>query len=244
MKVSWDALAKPYDRGVSQGILYPDSSPGVAWNGLTSVTEKGDDSPDEVYVDGQKVKSRIRPASFSGSISAYMYPDEFEPYNGLVTGVTGQLRRPFGLSYRSNRELHLVYNATAAPSDTKYATLADSISITEFSWDFTTVPVDIPGSRPSAHLIIVVDDAQPSAISDLEALIYGDDDNDPVLPSPPEVLEIFESHTTLRITDNGDGSWTAIGPSSAIVMLDSTTFQITWPSAIFIDATSYKISSL
>jgi hypothetical protein len=93
-------------------------------------------------------------------------------------------------------------------------------------------------------LTIVVDDVQPGALADLEALIYGDDDNDPVLPSPTEVLEIFESHTTLRITDNGDGSWTATGPDSAIVMLDATTFQITWPSAIFIDATSYKISSL
>jgi hypothetical protein len=244
MRISWDDLDKPVTQGISQGVLYTEDSPGVSWNGLISVTEKGDDASSDVYLDGQKVRSRIRLSSFTGTISAFMYPEEFEPYDGIVTGVTGQTRKPFGLSYRSNQELHLVYNAMTSPPGNAYSTLTDQVNMTSFSWDFTTVPVDIPGGRPSAHLVIKVDDAQPGVMTDLEALIYGDDDDDPFLPSPADILEIFESHTTLRITDNGDGTWTATGPSTAIVMLDSTTFQIDWPSAIFIDATSYKISSL
>jgi hypothetical protein len=244
MRISWDDLDKPVTQGISQGVLYTEDSPGVSWNGLISVTEKGDDASSDVYLDGQKVRSRIRPSSFAGTISAFMYPEEFEPYDGIVTGVTGQTRKPFGLSYRSNHELHLVYNAMTSPPGNAYSTLTDQVNMTSFSWDFTTVPVDIPGGRPSAHLVIRVDDAQPGVMTDLEALIYGDDDDDPFLPSPAVILEIFESHTTLRVTDNGDGTWMATGPSTAIVMLDSTTFQIDWPSAIFIDATSYKISSL
>lgn len=244
MRISWDELVRPVTQGVSQGVLYTEDAPGVSWSGLTSVTEKGDDSASEIYVDGQKVRSRIRPKSFAGTISAYMYPEEFGPYDGVVLGVTGQPRKPFGLSYRSNKEIHVVYNAMTSPPGSSYTTLGEQTALTEFSWDFTTTPVDIPGGGPSAHLVISVDDAQPGAITDLEALLYGDDDNDPALPSPADILEIFESHTTLRITDNGDGTWTATGPSTAITMLDSTTFQIAWPSAIFIDATSYKISSL
>jgi hypothetical protein len=78
----------------------------------------------------------------------------------------------------------------------------------------------------------------------LEDVLYGTDDESPRLPSPEEVFEIFEENAILRIIDNGDGTWTAIGPDSAIEMLDSETFEITWPSAVYIDADTYTISSL
>lgn len=244
MRISWDGDTRIYSQGVSNGILYPQNSPGVPWNGLISVTEKGDDSTSGLYLDGVRYRSRNVPSAFSGTIAAFTYPDEFEPYNGNLTGVTGQPRQSFGFCYRSNREIHLVYNALATPSNVAYSSISSDVNSVSFSWDFSTVPMNIPGGRPSAHLVVTVDYAQPDAISDLEGMIYGDDANDPFLPDPATIYALFESYAVLTIVDNGDGTWTATGPDTAITMLDSDTFQIDWTSAIFIDADTYKISSL
>lgn len=219
MRVTWDDV-RPYTQGIKQGVLYPENSPGVAWNGLTSVTEKGDDSSSSLYLDGQKIRTRVAPSSFAGTIKALTYPDEFEPMIGLVSGISSQARQSFGFSYRNNREIHLVYNALAAPSSDQYSSLSDQSSPVEFSWDFTTQPVEIPGGRKSSHLVVLIDYAQSGAISSLEALLYGDDTNDPSLPDPAAVLDIFESNAVLRITDNGDGTWTAVGPDDVITMVD------------------------
>lgn len=245
MRISWDGDSnRVYSAGVDSGVFYPQNSPGVPWNGLISVAEKDGTTIDTSYIDGQKYRNQLKPSNFSGTISAFTYPDEFEPYNGLVGFISGQPRDSFGFSYRTNNELHLVYNAMAGVSNDEYSSLGSTASPVAFQWDFTTLPVDIPYGRPSAHLVIMLDYANADAMSDLEAVIYGNDTNDPSLPDPSDVLEIFESHTTLRITDNGDGTWTADGPDDVITMLDSNTFQIDWPSAVFIDATSYTIRSL
>ena len=244
MRVSWDDANRPYSDGVSNGVLYPKNTPGVAWNGLVSVTEKADDNPVAMYIDGQKAQNHIVPSVFAGTITAYTYPDEFEQYIGMISGVTAQPKSSFGFSYRDNRELHLIYNALAAPSSDQYVSIGGDISPIVFSWDFTTVPVDVYSSKATSHLVVSLDYADSAAISDLEDMVYGNDDNDPSLPDPATVLELFESHTTLRITDNGDGTWTAYGPDDVVQMIDANTFEITWPSAIFIDANSYRIYSL
>jgi hypothetical protein len=227
-------------------MLYPDPdiSPGVPWNGLLSVTEKGDATPNTLYLDGQRYKNQQTSSVFSGTISAYTYPDEFEPYNGLFDGATAQTRSAFGFSYRTSSELHLVYNAKVSPSSDQYVTKGDSTTAVSFSWAFTTLPVKFPGGRPSAHIVILVDRAQPETIAALEDMLYGSDIYDASLPSPETVLALFEYYTVVEITDNGDGTWTADGPDSVITMLDANTFQIDWPSAVFIDATSYRIYSL
>jgi len=219
MRVTWDDV-RPFSQGIKQGVLYPENSPGVAWNGLVSVTEKGDDSPSSLYIDGQKIRNKAALATFAGNISAFTYPDEFEPMIGLVSGITSQPRPSFGFSYRNNNELHLVYNALVSPSSDQYSSLSEQPGATAFSWDFTTQPAEIPGGRPCAHLVVLLDYSQSGAISDLEAILYGDDDNDPSLPDPADVIDIFESNAVLRITDNGDGTWTAVGPDDVITMVD------------------------
>ena len=245
MRISWDGAANPsYSTGVNSGVFYPQNSPGVPWNGLVSVTETGDATQDASYIDGQKYRNRVLAGTFAGTISAFTYPDEFEPYNGLVGYVSGQPRSSFGFSYRTNNELHLVYNAMISPSSDQYASIGSDVSPVAFQWAFTTTPVATPVSRASAHIVIDLNSANPDAVSDLEAVIYGDDMNDPSIPDPSDVYAIFESHTTLMITDNGDGTWTATGPDDVVVMLDDITFQIDWPSAVFIDADSYTIRSL
>jgi len=244
MRLTWDDTAREYTSGLSQGVLYPEAGAGVAWNGLISVTESGGQSPEIRYLDGRRYMNKVAPRLFSGSISAFTYPDEFEPCIGISGVLTEQDRQSFGFSYRTNSELHIVYNAMVAPSKRDYQTTGIKIGLVTLDWNFVTLPVKIPGGKSSSHLVIILGDSSPAAITDLEALIYGNDTDDAVLPDPADVISIFESYTTLRIDDNGDGTWTATGPSSAITMLDASTFQIAWPSAIFIDATSYTISSL
>jgi hypothetical protein len=244
LRITWDGDNRPYSEGVSQGVLYPENSPGVAWNGLISVTEKGDDSSSALYLDGQIYRNRNVPSNFSGTIVAYMYPDDFDIYNGVYLGRTGQPRPSFGLCYRSNEELHIVYGAVAAPSNDKYSSIGAEISPVSFSWDFTTVPVKIPGGKPSAHIVILLDQILPGVLTALETVLYGDDSTVPSIPSPDDLIELFESHSILRITDNGDGTWTATGPDTVITMIDSDTFDINWPSAVFIDASTYTVSSL
>lgn len=244
MRISWDDSDPNYSQGVSQGVFYPQNSPGLAWNGLISVLEKGDAAQDSLYIDGLKYRNRVLPGNFSGTISAFTYPDEFEPYNGQSGNVMGQARAPFGFSYQTNNELHLVYNAMVSPSNDQYVSVSADTTPVAFQWGFTTLPTDISASRPSSHVIILLDNADANALSDLQGIIYGDDSDDPALPDPSVIYGIFESYTTLTITDNGDGSWTASGPDSVVSMLDANTFQINWPSAIFIDSTSYTVRSL
>lgn len=244
MRISWGDAERFYSQGVSNGVLYPQNSAGVSWTGLISVNEKGDDSTNAFYIDGVRFRSRNAPSTYSGTISAFMYPDEFEPYNGVTTGITAQPKSSFGLSYRSNREIHLIYNAVSSPSNDQYASLNADVNPVAFSWDFDTLPMDIPGGRASAHLVVMLDYAQLGAVSDLEDMLYGNDENDPFLPDPQTVYTLFESYTTLTIVDNGDGTWTATGPDSVITMLDANTFQIDWDSAVFIDANTYTIQSL
>jgi hypothetical protein len=245
-RVSWEDTDKFYAEGIEKGVLYPQFSPGVPWTGLISVTEGADSTPSALYIDGQKVRDHIVPTVFSGTIVAYTYPDEFEPCIGVASGMASQPRKDFGLAYRDNRSIHLIYNAQAAPSSDQYQTLGGDISPVNFSWDISTTPVDVPFARPTARLVISLDYADPAAIADLEDIIYGNDISDPVLPDPATVIDIFESHTTLRITDNGDGTWTADGPDTVITMLDSETFQIDWPSAVYMasDSSEYRIFSL
>jgi hypothetical protein len=217
MRVKWDENSD-YSLGVSSGVLYPQNSSGVSWNGLISVTDNGDTAPTALYLDGQKVGDRTVPSTFAGTISAFMYPEEFEPCIGMVSGISSQPRQLFSFTYRSNNELHLVYNALVDPGSDDYTSIAASSTAVTFSWAFTTLPIDIPAGRPSAHLVIMLDYAQPEAVSALEDIIYGDAVNDASMPDPDTILEIFESYTTLRITDNGDGTWTATGPDDVVYL--------------------------
>lgn len=260
MRATWDALTeRKYSSGISQGMLYLDDGTGVPWSGLISVTETGDGEQESFYFDGTRYFSRSLRSTLSGKITAFTYPDELEPYIGVSGVTTTQLRRPCSISYRTKTELRIIYNVLFAPSQRDYETVTETINPLALDWDFTTQPVKIPGGRPSSQVVILLDYSDPGAVSDLETILYGTDDipgpdpNDPTddiigaepaLPAIEDIIEIFESHATLRITDNGDGSWTAEGPDSIVSVTGSGSFQISWPSAIFIADKTYRISSL
>lgn len=238
-KLMWDEI-RPYEFGLDRGVYYPANGVGKSWSGLISVSENTVDSERKVrYLDGIKIQENASRGFFEGSIKAYAYPGSF--YDDVLT----QTRlKDFGLSYRvqSDRgyKIHLIYNVLIGPTDFLY----HQTEIEFFQWNFTTRPVDVPDAARTSHIIIDTSIAHPWTVSEFENIIYGSETVEPRLPLPFEVLDIFETNSILRVIDNGDGSFTVIGPDEAIVMLDPTTFEITWPSAVFIDAVSYKLSSL
>jgi len=239
-RLDWNAQPREYESGLDRAVFYPQNSPGEVWNGLIAITDDPDDSDVKVrYIDGVRTQQRRRPSVFGGSIEAVTYPVS------LHNDIFGRrITTTFGLSYRvmtaTSYRLHLVYNVLLSPS--RY--MHQQVEVNSFTWGFTTVPVSIPDAKPGSHLIIDSNIAYSWTITALEDILYGTEEIDPRLPTPDEVFEIFEENAILRIIDNGDGTWTAIGPDSVVEMLDPDTFQISWPSANYIDADTYTIYSL
>lgn len=255
MRIQWGSFGtRLYEAGVDRGVFYPDVGPGLPWNGLINVKE----DPDGVelrrmFVDGVPIRTQKTRESFAAVLQAYDSPREFDEYDG---NYGQQRRKPFGLSYRTRigndisadygYKIHLVYNALAMPAQVNNSTLtSDGLDGTPFSWGISTTPVPIPGAKPAAHLIIDSTIAYPEALAAVEAAIYGSDNGgDPYLPSPQEVMDILEPFSVILIVDHGDGTWSAIGPDEAIQMIDTDIFEISWPSAVYLDEDTYEISSL
>lgn len=196
-KLVWDQpQEKKYETGVDQGVLYPyidgAPGPGVAWNGLTSVSESPEGAePTAIYADNIKYLTLRSVENFKGTIGAYMYPDEWMACDGSVEPVTGlsigqQTRKMFGLSYRTKigndeefddygYKIHMVYGATASPSEKEYNTINDSPEASELSWEFETNPVKIAGYKPCAHLIADSSKLTEAKMALLESVLYGID---------------------------------------------------------------------
>ena len=212
-KLVWDQTGKRYyETGVKMGVLYPQSAGtyplGVAWSGLTAVTESpsgAEASP--FYADDIKYLNLMSNEELGGTIEAYTYPDEFAECDGsaeLTKGVMlGQQKRiPFGLCYRtvlgndteSNEygyKLHLIYGAQASPSEKAYATINDSPEPITMSWEFTTTPVEVTGHKPTACITIDSTKADPTKLKALEDILYGKENEDPRLPLPDEVKTLM-----------------------------------------------------
>ena len=196
--LNWDAQGeKKFETGVDRGVLYPGVSgvypKGVVWNGLTTVSESpdGGDAQD-FYADNIKYGSLRGAENFNGTVECYTYPDEWKACDGraeLLKGVTisQQNRKAFGLSYRSligndtelldyGYTLHLVYNATASPSEKSRQTVNESPEAQTFSYEFKTTPVNvtvIPGAKPTAHLEIDSTKVSKAQLDAIEAILYG-----------------------------------------------------------------------
>jgi hypothetical protein len=212
--LTWDNVGeRSYETGVDRGVLYQldpsgEYGDGVAWNGLTTVTESpsGAES-NKQYADNTVYVNLISAEEFGGTIEAFTYPDEFgqndgsaSPAMGLALGQQG--RRPFGLAYRTllgndtdgqdhGYKLHLVYGAQASPSEKAYATVNDSPEAIAFSWEFSTTPVQVAGHKPTSILTIDSTKSDPDTLSDLEDMLFGTVGDDARLPSPAEVIELF-----------------------------------------------------
>lgn len=220
-KIVWDAVGEHfYETGVDHGILYQIDDngayvDGVAWNGLTNVSESPSGAePQKLYADNMNYLTLYSAEEFGLTIEAYTYPEEFEQNDGSAVPVDGvtvgqQTRKSFGLCYRTKvgndvkgddlgYKLHLVYGCRAAPSERGYATINDSPEAITFSWEVSTTPVQIAGFEPSAVLVIdstkFTTEAAKTKLTTLENLLYGTDGSgnnqgtEPQLPLPMTVL--------------------------------------------------------
>jgi hypothetical protein len=246
-RLSWGSGQDPYEQGVDRGVLYlPDAV--VPWIGLTSVSELDDGNIDTThYFDGKRYRFSQNVGNFGARIEAFTYPEEFEPYDGLVEEYTGQPRAPFSFSWRvqsgDGHKIHLVYGVTAKPSSVTRSSLSADVEPATFAWDISTTPVHLPGAMPGSHLVIDSNQAYAEAFAQFEAMLYGTDTTDPQIPSPEAVAELFDAYSTLRITYLGDGIWKADGPDELIDVLSTGVFYIDSPSAFYLDEYTYMISS-
>lgn len=214
-KLVWDQSGERfYETGVKNGVLYiPTSgvySKGVAWNGLTAVTESPSGAePTALYADDIKYLSLTSAEEFGATIEAYTYPEEFGECDGsasLAAGVSigQQARKTFGLSYKTTigndvdgnehgYKLHLIYGCLAAPSEKAYATINDSPEAITFSWEVTTTPVNVTGHKPTACITIDSTKADPTKLAALEAKLYGSESTEASLPLPDEIAEMFKT---------------------------------------------------
>ena len=215
-RLVWDKTGdRLYETGVKQCVLYPQVSgaypKGVAWNGITSVTESPSGAePSPLYADDIKYLNLMSTEEFGASIEAYMYPEEFEACDGsaeIAPGVSigQQKRQSFGLCYRtiigndteSNEhgyKLHIIYGALAAPSEKAYATVNDSPEAITFSWELSTTPVNVTGGNPTASLTIDSTKVNAEKLKALEDILYGSESEStgPRLPLPDEIATLMK----------------------------------------------------
>ena len=259
-KIAWDKTGERfYENGVSQGVFYCEDCTGVPWNGLISVDHDSVDDVDPLYIDGIKYSDIVTLGDFTGKITAFTYPDAFLEYEGIWEDQQGffldnQPKRRFGLSYRTEisndlgasigYKIHLLYNLLAVPADKSYETLSLDTEPGEFEWNVSAVPEVIDGFRPTAHVILDSRKIDQFLLSDIEDLIYGDENSDAILPDLNGLVRFAQKWGRLIITLNEDGSWTATTPLEGIItMIDETTFEITSETATYLDAETYTISS-
>lgn len=213
-RIIWDNVGERYyETGVKMGVLYPMQSDGtyskgVAWNGLTSVTESPSGAEaTPLYADDIKYLNLVSAEEFGATIEAYTYPDEFAECDGSASLVAGvrigqQTRKTFGLCYRTTMgndvegngygyKLHLIYGCLAAPSEKAYSTINDSPEAITFSWEVNTTPVNVTGHKPTAQITIDSTKADAAKLAALEDLLYGTESVEAKLPMPDEIAALF-----------------------------------------------------
>lgn len=226
-RLTWDNTGERYyETGVKQGVLYPIQSDGkyslgVAWNGLTAVTESPSGAEaTALYADDIKYLNLISNEEFGATVEAYTYPDEFAECDGSASLADGimlgqQKRKTFGLCYKTTvgndvdgndygYKLHLIYGCLAAPSEKAYATINDSPEAITFSWEVSTTPVNVAGFKPTSQITIdstKIAEGKKAKLTELEDILYGKNgtgDNGETgatvarLPLPDEIKKLFE----------------------------------------------------
>ena len=213
-KITWDNVGERYyETGVKMGVLYPmqangEYNKGVAWNGLTAVTESPSGAEaTALYADDIKYLNLMSNEEFGATIEAYTYPDEFAECDGSAALATGvmigqQKRKTFGLCYRTalgndvdgndyGYKLHLIYGCLAAPSEKAYSSINDSPEAITFSWEVSTTPVNVTGHKPTSQITIDSTKVDAEKLAALEEILYGSESVEAKLPLPDVVAALF-----------------------------------------------------
>lgn len=211
-KLTWDNTGERfYETGVKNGVLYVYADGkygnGVAWNGLTAISESPSGAEaTALYADDIKYLNLLSNEEFGATIEAYTYPDEFAACDGSAALTTGimlgqQKRSTFGLCYRTalgndedgtdyGYKLHLIYGCLAAPSEKQYSTINDSPEAITFSWEISTTPVTVEGFKPTATITIDSTKVGEGVMDKIEAKLYGSESDEPTLLMPAELLAL------------------------------------------------------
>lgn len=215
-KLEWDKSGERFfETGVNHGVLYPLNASnvydlGVVWNGLTAVTESPSGAEiTDLWADNIKYASMRSAETFGATIEAFTYPEEFALCDGSAAISAGvyigqQKRKTFGFCYRTELgndtleeaddgyKLHIIYNATASPSEKAYNTINDSPDAITFSWEVATTPIEVAGFKPTSHVVIDSTKINSTKLAELEAILYGDASTTARLPLPNEIASIVE----------------------------------------------------
>ena len=212
-KLVWDDTGKHlFETGVQKGVLYPQVKgaypKGIVWNGLSSVTESPSGAESNpIYADDIKYLNLVSAEEFGATVEAYTYPDEFANCDGSAEISPGiligqQERQKFGLCYRTvlgndtegnayGYKLHIIYNATASPSEKQYQTINDSPEAITFSWELSTTPTNVEGHKPTASLVIDSTKVDEAKLKKLEDKLYGTESEEASLPTPNEIITLL-----------------------------------------------------
>lgn len=239
--LAWDLTGEHlYETGVDHGVLYiPDENgvydTGVAWNGLTTVTESPSGAePTALYADNIKYLNIFSAEEFACTIEAFTYPDEFLQFDGMATPQAGvtvgqQARGTFGLAYRTRLgndvqgsdygyKLHLIYGCQASPSERAYSTINDSPEAITFSWEIATTPAPVTGLSPTSIITIDSTKVDSTALAALEDELFGSVGGDANLPSPDEVIAYFAGALT-----EATPTTPTFTPSTGVIVIPSVT---------------------
>jgi|LakMenE18May11ns_1017448.scaffolds.fasta_scaffold9954828_4 hypothetical protein len=259
-KITWDAVGdRYYESGLDNGVLYLPDGSAVPWNGLTSINESLDRSAEAVFLDGSKINDVVKLGTFTATLSAVTYPNELDEINGaeeLRSGVhlNEQPQKTFALCYRTKigndfegseagYKIHIVYNITAIPSEKTYATASDDPSLVEFEWELFTTPEHIEGYRPSAYMVINTAELDPWLLEEIEAILYGTNYANASLLSMNDLVSYINNWFRIKITDNGNGTWTAETKYPGfIIFVEEGEFLIKDANAIFTEDDVYILS--
>lgn len=239
--LQWDKVTeRTFETGVNKGVLYLPNNVGAydsgfAWNGLVSVSESPSGAEaNKQYANNKVYVNLISAEEFGATLEAFTYPEEFAECDGSAVPVAGvyvgqQRRKAFGLSYQTligndvdgtdyGYKIHLVYGATAAPTEKAYTTVNDSPEAATFSWELSTTPVEVGnGLKPTSTLTIDSTKVPADRLAQLEDLLYGTaGGGSATLPSPAAVIALMEG--------------TSIEVAPVAPTYNSTTHVITIPS--------------
>lgn len=233
--ITWDDPAdRLFSTGIDRGVLYPDYDTlndfwinGVAWNGLIGADEAANGSSTVLYRDGNIYYSDIDPGDYTGTLTAYFWPDQLNEKLGMPEAAPGlildyQKPKPFSFSYRTligsgargdmfGYQIHLFYNVVAVVGNRTRKTHTENQELDQFAFDITATPQKITGYRPTAHLVFDTRGLAPDMLNILEYLLY----ENSVLPSANTIYEFLKYGQSITFTES-DGIVTATGASHVI----------------------------
>ena len=109
---------------------------------------------------------------------------------------------------------HLIYNATASPSERSYSTVNDSPEAASFSYEIETTPVPVTNYKPTSRLIIDSTKVDSTKLTSFLETLHGRDADAEhsieakiaELPAPDDVIAHFATQQSNQTVLDGDAT--------------------------------------